>query len=38
MKTRLAYVEGDEDTVAGDGTLKVDSSYNEFRVEFNYLF
>ncbi|MGC9351034.1 MAG: OprD family outer membrane porin [Sulfurovum sp.] len=38
MKTRLAYVDGDDDTVAGDGSLKADSSYNEVRVEFNYLF
>ncbi|MDM5271386.1 OprD family outer membrane porin [Sulfurovum sp. zt1-1] len=38
MKTRLAYVDGKNDTVAGDGSLKSDSSYNEFRVEINYLF
>ena len=38
MKTRFAYVNGDEDTIAGDGTLKKDSSYKEFRVEINYLF
>jgi hypothetical protein len=38
MKTRLAYVDGDDDTVAGDDSLKSDSSYKEFRVEFNYLF
>ncbi len=38
MKTRLAYVDGKDDTVAGDGSLKSDSSYNEFRLEINYLF
>lgn len=38
MKTRLAYVDGKDDTVAGDGSLKSDSSYNEFRFEINYLF
>ncbi|MDY0403403.1 OprD family outer membrane porin [Sulfurovum sp.] len=38
VKTRLAYVDGEDDTVAGDGSLKKDSSYNEFRFEINYLF
>ncbi|MFT7823741.1 MAG: OprD family outer membrane porin [Sulfurimonas sp.] len=38
MKTRLAYVDGEDDTVAGDGSLKKDSSYNEIRFEINYLF
>jgi len=38
MKTRMAYVDGDDDTIAGDGSPKGDSSYNEFRFEINYLF
>lgn len=38
MKTRMAYVDGDNDTRAGDEILKSDSSYNEFRFEINYLF
>jgi len=38
IKTRMAYVDGDDDTIAGDGSLKSDSSYNEFRFEINYLF
>ena len=38
MKTRLAYVDGEDDTIAGDGSLKKDSSYNEIRFEINYLF
>jgi hypothetical protein len=38
MKTRFAYVDGENDTYAGDGTLKSDPSYNEFRFEINYLF
>lgn len=38
MKARLAHVTGDQNTYAGDGTLKSDPSYNEFRFEVNYLF
>jgi hypothetical protein len=38
MKTRMAYVDGDKETVAGDGSLKSDPSYHEFRFEINYLF
>ena len=37
-KIRVAFIDGKSDTVAVDGTLKPDSSYNEFRFEFNYLF
>ncbi len=37
-KFRMAHVVGEDDTVASDGTLKPDPSYNEFRLEFNYLF
>lgn len=41
IKTRLAHVIGEEDTIVQtiDGTItKPDSSYDEFRIEFNYLF
>ena len=38
VKTRMAHVSGDAHTIAGDGTLKRDPSYNEFRFEINYLF
>ena len=37
-KLRLAYIDGDSDSVAIDGTPKSDPSYNEIRLEFNYLF
>ncbi len=37
-KLRMAHVLGDDDTIAEDGTLKSDPSYNELRLEFNYLF
>jgi hypothetical protein len=37
-KLRAAFVNGDKDTVAQDNTLKDDPSYNELRLEFNYLF
>ena len=38
MKTRMAYVDRDDTTVAGNGSLKLDPSYNEIRFEINYLF
>lgn len=38
LKTRYAYVSGDDDTVTTNGFAKVDSSYNEIRFEINYLF
>lgn len=38
MKARFAYVNGDDNTYAGDGTLKKNPSYSEFRFEVNYLF
>ena len=37
-KVRMAYVEGESDTIAGDGSLKEDPSYYEVRFELNYLF
>ena len=37
-KFRVAHVQGDDETMAQDGTLKPDPSYNEARLEFNYLF
>lgn len=38
VKTRFAHVVGDDDTIAGNGILKADPSYNELRFELNYLF
>ncbi len=38
LKMRLAHVEGDKETFAKDGMLKADPSYDEFRLEINYLF
>jgi len=38
VKTRYAHVVGDDDTIAANGTLKRDSSYDELRIELNYLF
>ena len=38
LKTRFAHVVGDEDTVTSTGLAKLDPSYNELRVEINYLF
>lgn len=29
---------GDDDTIAANGTLKKDPSYDELRIELNYLF
>ena len=37
LKTRFAYVSGDDDTVV-DGITKRDPSYSELRIEVNYLF
>ena len=37
IKTRFAHVVGDDDTVVGSIT-KADPSYNELRIELNYLF
>jgi len=37
-KLRLGFVDGDDDTVAMNGAVKSDPSYNEYRLEFNYLF
>ena len=38
LKTRYAHVVGDDDTVAGNGKIKLDPSYDELRFEINYLF
>ena len=38
LKTRFAHVYGDNDTVAENGFLKLDPSYDEIRFEINYLF
>jgi hypothetical protein len=38
LKTRLAYIDGDDDTVAANGITKLDPSYREIRFEVNYLF
>ena len=38
LKTRFAHVSGDDDTITGNGLTKLDPSYNELRVEINYLF
>jgi hypothetical protein len=38
LKTRLAHVSGDDHTVASNGFLKLDPSYDEIRFEINYLF
>ena len=37
LKTRFAHVDGDDNTVI-NGITKADPSYNELRVELNYLF
>ena len=37
-KLRAAFVNGDTQTIAKDNSLKKDPSYNEVRLEFNYLF
>jgi len=38
MKTRYAHVMGKDDTIASNGFRKLDPSYDEVRVEMNYLF
>jgi hypothetical protein len=38
LKTRYAHVMGDDDTVAQNGLTKLDPSYDEIRLEINYLF
>ena len=38
VKTRYAHVDGDDDTISANGTLKKDPSYDELRIELNYLF
>ncbi len=38
LKLRCAFVSGDADTLDMNGAAKADPSYNEFRVEMNYLF
>lgn len=38
LKTRLAHVVGDDDTVTSSGFTKLDPSYDEIRLEINYLF
>lgn len=38
VKTRYAHVMGKSDTIVGNGVHKADSSYDEIRVEMNYLF
>ena len=37
-RVRIGLVSGDDDTVAQDGTVKADPSYNEYRFELNYLY
>lgn len=38
LKGRFAIVRGDDDTVDMNGNVKSDPSYNEYRIEMNYLF
>jgi len=38
VKTRYAHVAGDDDTIAANGIQKPDPSYDELRIELNYLF
>ena len=38
VKTRFGHVVGNNDTIAGNGFLKLDPSYDEIRFEINYLF
>jgi len=38
LKTRFAHVMGDDETIAGNGLAKLDPSYDEIRLEINYLF
>ena len=37
-KLRMVRVKGDGNTIAMDGTKKLDPSYKDFRFELNYLF
>jgi hypothetical protein len=37
-KLRAAFVNGDKHTIAKNNSIKADPSYNELRLEFNYLF
>lgn len=37
-KLRTAFIKGDNQTIAADHTKKTDPSYNEVRLEINYLF
>lgn len=37
-KLRTAFVHGDDQTIAQDNSKKTDPSYNEIRLEINYLF
>jgi len=38
MKTRIGIVQADDDIAKSAGGFKSDVSYNEYRLEFNYLF
>ena len=38
LKSRFAHAVGDDDTIASNGLTKLDPSYNELRLEINYLF
>lgn len=38
LKVRLAFVEADDSILKSDSTYKTDVSYNEYRLEVNYLF
>jgi len=38
VRGRIGIVTADDDILKSDGNAKLDTSYNEYRVEFNYLF
>ena len=38
MRTRIGIVQADDDIITTGGGTKADVSYNEYRLEFNYLF
>jgi hypothetical protein len=38
MKTRIGIINAQNDILKSDGSYKTDVSYNEYRLEFNYLF
>lgn len=38
MRGRIGIVQADDNILKSDGTAKLDTSYNEYRIEFNYLF